>query len=211
MVRSLVYSIALVCVSLSSAQGAFVGYRLDYRGDLEDDVNWSVYQLTNTSDSTELVRFAITIGDATHNWDAASFYAQTGPIAATLVTPDDLDDGVRSDDIVYEFSGFGPGEAYSFRGDVDPDSFDAILDFRSILFNNGGADNAIVTVDFSDGTQIVDVLADLSFASNTAAHLAGAAVPEPATLAIWSAMGCAGLCWGWRRRVRAYGSSLRPL
>lgn len=75
MARILVYSAALfVVLTASAAQAAIVGYQLDYRGDLVDDVNWSVLQLTNNSDSARLVRVELTIGDSTFNWDASNFY-----------------------------------------------------------------------------------------------------------------------------------------
>ena len=71
---------------------------------------------------------------------------------------------VRSDFVDIDFdSGFAPGGFFRFQVDVDPDSFDAGADYRTVLFNNGPAANSVITVGFSDGTVLTQTIPDAAF------------------------------------------------
>ena len=78
----------------------------------------------------------------------------TGGAGSTfnLVSPDSVDGAVRSDVLSFTFTGFDPGDRFNSDVDIDPDSGDsACCNLSGVLFNNGAAENAVVTVRFSDG------------------------------------------------------------
>jgi len=206
--RGVVCACLLMLGLASELQGDVIGYRLTYRGDLIDDTNWAPLELQNLSaPGIQIESLLLTVGDAAnHNWDQVVTLAAS-PLSATLIAPDELDDGVRSDVIQYSFGGFEAGEFFRFRADVDPDpSSNVILDFRSVLFNNGALPNAVVTVQFSNGFTLTDTLADQSFASNASADLATqvqslTAVPEPSALVAWGIALLVGAAAIWRQHA----------
>ena len=118
--------------------------------------------LTNTSTVADLTSFTLNIGThanmpaQTFDW-ARIISSGTSPgVNATLVTPDTLDEGSKSPDIVYNFTGFAPGDQVLFQVDIDPVVATAFpfADYRQVFFTiNGGADttgNATTSASFND-------------------------------------------------------------
>lgn len=125
----------------------------------------AIFRLKNTAPdvATKITGVSSTIGDTTWNFDLVSNLGamiDTGDsLAATIVTGDTAQGGLRTDEVAFSFTGFDHGDRFTFTPDLDPDSFDGPADFRTVLMNNGIADNAVVSVDFLVG----DVLGTLDF------------------------------------------------
>ena len=119
----------------------------------------AIFRLENTSPvaTTQITDFSVTIGDTMYNFDLVTnqtILSDTGSmLEPTLVEGDTSHDGVRTDQIQYSFTGFDPTDRFSFNADIDQDSANTSELFDQILFNNGSADNAIITVSFVDGLE----------------------------------------------------------
>jgi hypothetical protein len=132
----------------AGAQAATVGFSGTMGG--------AALGLTNTSTSASIVKVTITIGDAAFHFDDINLAGD-----ATIVQPDTVNGSVRSDVTEVTFTSFGPGEVRNFPWDIDPDAGDSgCCGVSGVLINNGAAPNAVVTVDFSTGHQLVYVLPD---------------------------------------------------
>ena len=108
--------------------------------------------LWNKSSTAEITDLSMTIGDTTFNFDRAgleSIATDTGTaLTYALDSPDAANGIVRDDTLTYTFGGFDPDDQFGFRFEIDPDSFDAIVDYRTVLFNNGAAPNSVISVSF---------------------------------------------------------------
>ncbi len=74
----------------------------------ETDYNDFWQTLTNDSTSADIVWFEITIGDTAYNYDHSNEEVHSAELKFVLVTPDAVNGGVRSDNVVYETAGFAP-------------------------------------------------------------------------------------------------------
>ncbi len=117
-------------------------------------------ELRNTSENALLTQFALTIGDVSKNFDFGSLVEASPGVSFSLVTPDAVMGGAKSDALIINFSGLAPGDFVRFRVGFSADAPNAPLlqDFRTILFDLNGNDpstNGVATVDFSnaDGQQ----------------------------------------------------------
>lgn len=188
-------TVAAALALASAAHAQTTGYSLQLSG---NNFNEPVLRLTNTSDAAQLTAFSLTIGDTAFNFDSVSNENVTpvGSLTFSLVTPDrDGSGGVRSNSVEYTFAGFDPGELFLFETDVDPDSINQTVDYRTVLFDLGGsssADNSLVSVLFSNGVTLSGNLPDFTpntantylFAQSQQAPPPGAAIPEPGTFAL---------------------------
>lgn len=112
----------------------------------------------NTSTSATITRVHITIGDTAYNFDAINL--PTGNLP-TLLSPDAANDGVRADFTDVTFTSFDPGDDQNFPWDIDPDTGNSgCCRVSGVLFNNGAAPNAVLTIDFSTGDQVAFTLQD---------------------------------------------------
>ncbi len=162
--------------------------------------------VTNTSDSADIVDYQLTIGDTNYFWDGALVNASSKiPSAeAANVTPGTtLDNESISNTLIhYTFAPgvFTPGIVFSYRANLVADSQAGVIpkqyttdqaDFRSVLFDLNGTDtshNAVVTLAFSDGQVIQQALPDFTATDNNYYTLTlDQVVPEPASLALCGA------------------------
>jgi hypothetical protein len=159
------------------------------------DVKLPYIGITNTSTSARIIEVKVTIGDTKYNFDnalyegtaAASKSIREGwsSVAASSFVQYGTDNsgsgsgGARSDTVRFTFPSATatsqlllPGRSFGWRSDVAPDlnpESDVALDYRKILFDLNGtssADNALVTVVFSNGRTLSQRLPDFKPASN---------------------------------------------
>lgn len=155
-------------------------------------VNVPLVTLTNRSSEALLTSFSLTIGDPAFNFDGV--VQIRGPAGGnSLLVLGDTNiprfDGIHTNSIALSFTDFDPGESVSFGIDIDADSGVFFQDYRDVLFNNGPATNAEVTVHFSDATPLVLTLNDVddpgpvyrASALRTVAADSVSAVPVPAS------------------------------
>lgn len=198
----------MIAIGSSAATAGPIGFSYAISG----DVNVPTFALTNQSDTAQITGYTLTIGDTAFNFDGVNNSSQgytTGSGSFTLNFPDtNLSGGIRSDLVSYAFTGFDPTEVFSHDADVDPDNSDVAIDFRDVLFNNGSADNAVLTVSFLDAgiagdlSLVFDDGPELSSYLLTASGSIGdTPVPEPGMLALFG-IGFAGLGAMARRRAK---------
>ncbi len=151
--KSLTAAAAVAILGVAAHANALpIGYTLTLSGSAD-----SPYMtLGNTSAAALITGFSISIGDTLFNFDRVGFQTTPtdagGDLTALLGTPDLANGGARSDILSYFFGGFDAGDVFEFRAELDPDSGNGPVDYRAILYNNGGADNAIVAVTFEEGS-----------------------------------------------------------
>jgi hypothetical protein len=118
---------------------------------IEGDPNVPTIVVTNNSPNLEITRFEFTIGNTAKNFDGSllDIKAPTG-VTATQESPFKVpltNFNVRSDKLVVNLTGFGPGKTFSARVDIDDDSGDTFEDFNNVFFNNGAnVPNSVATV-----------------------------------------------------------------
>lgn len=128
--------------------------------------NTVAFALTNNADTgVALTQMSLTIGDTRFSYDflylsEESFTPATSGPTATLTQGDRTDDFIGPDVFSYAFTGFNPG--VTFRGQWDIDDLEPVFDVdaRTVLFNNGDAPNAVLTLTFADGTIVSSTLTD---------------------------------------------------
>ena len=129
-----------------------------------DAYNAPLMTFRNTG-NVAITRFGMTIGDTDFNFDAIVNVTADGIETASIVAPDDINNGVRTDRFELAAEGFDGGEQWSADVDVDeddPTGVGTIVDVRNILFNNGEADDAEVFVEFANGKVLSVALDNLS-------------------------------------------------
>jgi hypothetical protein len=160
MMKANVILLISVCV-LGTAHAGLTGYTLELSG----DHNIPVVTLGNDSEVALISLFTMTIGNTSYNFDWVRLVDSGLVEDYSLVRPDEIQDGVRSNSIAITFSGFDPAEVFQFRTDVDPDSSNVTTDYRRILFDLGGSsssDNSVITVGFSNGLVLSGSLPDFA-------------------------------------------------
>ncbi len=139
--------LALVLVS-TAGRAATIGFSGTMGG--------AALTLTNTSTSASITQVKITIGDTAYNFDSVNLAGD-----ATVLQPDHMNGLVRSDLTDVTFTSFGAAEIRNFPWDIDPDTGDdSCCGVSGVLINNGAAPNAVMTVYFSTGQQLVYELPD---------------------------------------------------
>jgi hypothetical protein len=118
------------------------------------------FELRNTSEEATITQLMITIGDMSKSFDWAQLIESSPAVMFSLIDLDGSWAGQKSDTLVINFSGLGPGEFVRFRTGLAPDDGPpgTVLDYRMTLFHLNGSDpssNSLVTVNFqgAEGTQ----------------------------------------------------------
>ncbi|MEM8913598.1 MAG: hypothetical protein AAGC97_17705, partial [Planctomycetota bacterium] len=136
-------------------------------------------------------------GDLGFNFDFVSGFASlvdTGdPIVPAIAIGDTAQDGIRTDDVSLQFSGFGQNDRFQFQVDIDLDSSNTAEDFRTVYFNNGVAPNARITVTFQAGAEAGTLSIDLPDdplvgdpqVFDFSASGATTSIPEPSSIAVF--------------------------
>lgn len=184
------------------------------------------FLLSNTSDAgVDITHFNMTIGDENYNFDR--FYTDSNVGYSTPSTPaggsaptfnlDTDNGGLNYTEVDIDYNGFAAGTASSFRIEFDPNSGDATVNPRTILFNNGlSIANSVITILFMyNGTEgkIEYTMPDVTGSGATASVYnfsssiefqvsAVSAVPLPASLPLFGAgLAVLGLA-SWRRKKK---------
>jgi hypothetical protein len=113
------------------------------------------FELRNTSEEGEITQLSISIGDVSKNFDWSKLIEASSGVVFSLVTPDSINAGSKTDTLLIDFEGLGPGEFVRFRAGLSADAEGAnmIQDYRMILFELDGQDtsaNSVVKVSFAD-------------------------------------------------------------
>lgn len=203
--KRLLCAAALVVGAASASQAATttIGFTFDISG----DANVPDMVLTNTSASALINGVSLTIGDTDMNFDQVYTGINTAPVGGgfSIVTGDTAQGGARTDLVALSFTGFGAGLFSEFGVDVDRDTVDTVEDYRDIFFNNGGQDNAELTVSFSTGHTLSLIMGDgvrqRDYHFSLSDRVAISTVPLPAGLPLLvGALGLVGFAG--RRRAR---------
>ncbi len=195
MKRSPVICLAFLALALSSApaQAQTIGYSLDLflppGIDTVSAADAPAWKLTNiSSPGFEIVELKVGIGNPAFNFDSGQNETHSPGVGFVLHAPDSSGDGatVRSDEFRYTFTGLGAGKEFAFRTDMDPDSVDAQVDFRTIFFNNGAAPNSTIFVRFSDNRVLsMQMPDDTVREAYNFTQTEGSAVPEPSSVLLF--------------------------
>lgn len=161
--------------------------------------NTTFFTLTaDAGNTTSISSFALTVGDTQYLFDqlylSRELFANTaGPATALLTQGDRTDDNAGPSSFAYAFTGLTPGGRFEGQWDIDNTNGDFNADARTILFSNGNAANAIVTLTFTDGTRLDYTLPDQPIADSYSF-----AIPTPGS----GLLLCAGVMLVARRRKR---------
>ncbi|MDX1962128.1 MAG: hypothetical protein SFX18_03180 [Pirellulales bacterium] len=187
---------------------------------------------TSTEASGLITSFKLTLNQPNmHNFDTVLITDLSPGITYNIITPADGQMGLRSDEILINFTGFSPGKFVQFKTDIDCDAGNVNMfsDYRTVLTNltgpyGGGAPGlppkSVVDVQFSSvfnyqipPTPIPDFIAlkptqtGIGFRSaysmdSVAPLVMGGFVPEPSTWVMYGLLAMASvLGWGRSRRV----------
>lgn len=169
------------------------------------NTNTPTFLVTNTSDMFDLTDFTFTIGDTSRNFDFIFEEVSHPGGSFTLSSPDNINEGLRSDLIDITFTDFNPGETSEFGTDIDLGLDNSFENYRTVFLNNGALPNSIATALFSNGSSLalelpdVDIQLGMRFLTFSASQNVSA-VPLPAALPMMaSVIGLFGFL-GWRRR-----------
>ncbi len=153
----------------------------------------SIFRLKNTSPTAEITGFSVTIGDTDYNFDKVydenTLIDPDGDLLAVLVTGDAVQGEIRTDLAEYSFTGFDPGDRFQFTTDIDLDGANTDELFNTVFFNNGDADNAVISVSFLAGSEsgILSLTLeddDTPDITNYFYDVSGETAPVPAPLSI---------------------------
>lgn len=189
----------VLCLLATSPLYGAIGFTWKIAG------NPNVPTMTLTNDSTmgeQILGYSVTIGDTSRNWDFSVLERFDSDLfTATLLSPDAANEGVRSDVLEYRFTGFGAGQTFRHAGDVDTDDplQNVLQDYSTVLYNNGAAPNALVSVEFDNSSTLTRTLPNFDPFGPTVVSVhepdpvprqasATASMPEPSMLAIWSVL-----------------------
>ena len=225
--RPLIFSqsiAAFVSISLLSgtvAQAGLVGYQAQFFG---SNNNIPRIQVTNLSDTASIVEFAVTLNRDGFEFDYAKALGSTGNVDPSLLDPEELQGGQRSDSVQYGFASFDPAGTFTFKTDVDPVGQNKRVDYRSALFDFGGGDpseNATLFVRFNDGSSLTGTLPTHDPASDGSSTFTQTRstpstppppmpTPIPLPPVVWGGLGMlamSGLFGAARRRLRLHAGA----
>jgi hypothetical protein len=189
--RGLMASLVLAMTMLPSLAAAISSYTFDLDpGDMQNNFNVPRFTLTNTSsESEEILAFSITIGDEENffydfvadldstPYGAAAHVETEKTTGAQLVVGDRVNDRSGTSRLEWSFSDFQAGESLTFQADIDPFTAQAgghqSVDSRYSFLNNGEADNAALSVIFSDGSVARRAFDDVEGELPNAFHFSG--------------------------------------
>lgn len=130
-----------------SASASTVGFTFEISGDTDAPT----FAVTNTSASANLVFLSLHIGYMSHNFDDVQGLTSPTGGTSTIILGDTVNDGSGQDLLGFSFSSFSVGDTVSWSSDIDADGGDSITDYRSVLFNNGAANNALFVAVYDTG------------------------------------------------------------
>ncbi|WP_035610765.1 hypothetical protein [Haloferula sp. BvORR071] len=117
---------------------------------IDGNTNTPTIYVTNNSPTLEITRFEFTIGDTNKNFDGTTVNVSAPPGGAAFQASPLVvgSTNYRSDVLVVNLSGFGPGKTFSAQVDVDQDASpqDTVENFNTVFFNNGSAPNSVARV-----------------------------------------------------------------
>ena len=156
-------------IASGAALAASVGFELD--GHVKK-TNFAKFSLTNTSTDAGITTVTLTIGKKKYNFDRVKHFDMFG---ATTVKGDVKNGGKRFDEVAMAFDSFDAGATTMFRLDLDRDAKKKRnkANYRKVLFNNGKAQNAMITVSFSNGEVLSTFLDDDGGDAGLSTRLAG--------------------------------------
>ena len=165
--KILATGVILGAASMSAASAATVGFELDGHKKVR---NFAFFSLTNTSSDAQIESMSLTIGKKKFNFDIVRAEAGT-----RIVKGDTRNNKARHDEIEMAFNNFQAGETTRFRLDIDRDRKKKRnkADYSKVLFNNGRAQNALITVTFSNGEVLSTFLDDNGAAGGLTSRLLG--------------------------------------
>lgn len=171
----------------AAAEAATLGFDLTIDGSASSVIgstNVPVLTLVNTGDHA-LIGFSLTIGDPAFNFDGlVDLVVPVGVTALVIEGDDNINgiDGVNTDRVALTFDSLQPGQSASFALDVDSDAGVFQQDYRTILFNNGAAENALAEATFASAsgpTTLALVLDDQPATDGIARFSAEQAISAP--------------------------------
>ncbi len=164
----------------------------------------ATFALENTggAGSLDIVEFLLVIKEPNRGIDPGnSTFNNAGATGATVQEPTGT---TYSQTVVIDYSDFQNSETHTFALDFDDfPTGDQLRNYREILFNNGGDDNAMLTVSFAGGHSLMLTMPDVD--DNTATTYTFSqsgnteTISEPAVVGMIGA-GLFGLAWARRRR-----------
>lgn len=152
--------------------------------------NTTLFTLANTSEAgVNLTQATFTIGDTQYLFDQLylsdeRFLGGDGSQTATLLVGERSDNNVGPDLFTYGFANFGPGVTFGGQWDIDNDNGDFNADTRTVLFSNGAAPNATLTLTFSDGSSVLYTFPDLPAQDRYTLTIPGSGGAGPAAAGI---------------------------
>ncbi len=156
--KILAAAMVIGAVAVPAAQAATVGFELNGHAKKRD---YGKFSLVNTSTDADISSMTLTIGKTSYNFDIV----KAGRNSSMSLTKGDKRNGKRRfDDIAMSFDKFAAGESLRFRMDIDKDRGKRKnkADYSKVLFNNGKARNAQISVTFSNGEVLTTFLDDQS-------------------------------------------------
>lgn len=188
---SVLASHVLAIAMLPSLAAAIPSYTFDLEpGDIQNNFNVPRFTLTNTSTAgVEILAFSITIGDEENFFydfvadlnstplGSAAHAATETNTGARLLVGDRVNDRSGTARLHWGFDDFQTGEFLIFQADIDPFTAQTggrqSVDSRYSFLNNGEAENAVLTVVFSDGAIARKAFEDVEGALPEAFHFSG--------------------------------------
>ncbi len=160
--RSLFSSVLAAAVFASGAENAAAAPAFSFEASFDSfATDWSGFRMviTNRSREVGISSVELSVGNTSKHFDAAYSFSHPGVASHSVMTPDEDSAGAVTDDrIIVNFTGFDPGEYAYWTCDIDNN--DSPSDPRRILFNNGSAENAILSVTGTNGETVNITLPD---------------------------------------------------
>lgn len=156
--KPILLSLALGLGVAGAAEASTVGFNLLGQNFRSDKAGFT---LINTSATASIQSIQLSIGDTRYNFDSVRFGANAN---GTVYYGDTGEGGARTKNLSLGFKGFTSQKAVWFELDIDQDinnnNSGHVADYRYVLFNNGVANNATITVRFTDGTVLTQAILD---------------------------------------------------
>ncbi|MFK7896385.1 MAG: PEP-CTERM sorting domain-containing protein [Myxococcota bacterium] len=187
----LLASLCFAMTLVPSLATAIPSYSFDLEpGDIQNNFNVPRFTLTNTStEGEEILSFSITVGDEENffydfvadlnsmPFGSAAHVATETTTGAQLLVGDRTNDRSGTSRLDWSFDDFDAGEELIFQADIDPisaqDGGRQSADSRYSFLNNGDADNATISVVFSDGSTATHIFGDHAGELPNSFHYAG--------------------------------------
>lgn len=147
-IGALALALALAAPGVAAAGTITAGWSLTISG----NTNVPTFTLQNTSGAGVLLtQFSITIGDTSRHFDLNDSVLTSPPAGGTMSLAPGF--GVsapnRADEAILTFTGFDPGDVAVWTLDLDLDpASNSVQNYRTVMFNNGAAPNAVGTATF---------------------------------------------------------------